>query len=224
MLLVGATRRRHHTVSYFNCSYYALPLITHIFRQVKGTTKSSEAGSSTQSVFMFYMEPVMQISLTGSTWEKNETMVLSVDKSESNARSELDMSQNIIGQQPEKKGHYQLFMEHVEAWRKTWSRGSVQVYGDTQLAKVAQFAQFYLLSSLPAEDPHLPPQYSEVFYGCGRTSLAKGGAGKDYQGHVMWDNEMYIMPAVLPFHPNTVKKMLRYRSELFEIIDNIDIR
>lgn len=178
-------------------------------RQVKGTTKTAEAGASVQSIFMIYMEPVEQISLTGSYWNKNETMLMSVDKSEANARSELDHAQRILSAPG---GNYQLLTEHVEAWRKTWSKGSIQVYGDVQLAKVTQFAQYYLLSSVPADSPYLPPQYSEVFYGCGRTGLAKGGAGADYQGHVFWDNEMYIMPALLPFQPNTVKKMLRYRS------------
>ena len=32
----------------------------------------------------------------------------------------------------------------------------------------------------------------------------------------MWDSEMYVLPAILVFHPESAKKMLRYRSELFE--------
>jgi len=82
------------------------------------------------------------------------------------------------------------------------------------MTQLTWFSQYYLLSSLPAMYPALPPQYSDLYYGCGRTGLAKGGQGKDYQGHVMWDNEMYIMPAVLLFQPDTAKKMLRYRSEI----------
>lgn len=183
-------------------------------KQVKGTTKTAEAGASPQNVFMFFMEPVRQISLTGSSWDINVTMVLSVDKSEANARSELDAAQNILGQRDEMLGNYKFFIEHIEAWRNIWNQGGIEVYGDIQLAKVTQFSQYYLLSSLPVENPFLPIQYSEVYYGCSRTGLAKGGAGKDYQGHILWDNEMYIIPAILPFYPNIVKKMLRYRSAM----------
>ena len=103
-------------------------------------------------------------------------------------------------------------MEHVNAWRQTWANGRVELSGpDSQVVKAAWFAQSYILNSLPAENPFLPPLYSEVYYGCGRTSMAKGGLGKDYQGHIMWDNEMYIMPAILPFHQGMAKLQLRYR-------------
>ena len=32
----------------------------------------------------------------------------------------------------------------------------------------------------------------------------------------MWDSELYVLPAVLPFHPELAKRMLRYRTMLFE--------
>ena len=103
-------------------------------------------------------------------------------------------------------------MQHVTEWRKTWATGRVEIQGaDAQLTKAVRFAQFYILNSLPAENPALPPVFSEVFYGCGRTSIGKGSLNKDYQGHVMYDNEFYIMPAILPFHPNMAKGQLRYR-------------
>ena len=82
--------------------------------------------------------------------------------------------------------------------------------GDMELSKATWFAQYYLLSSLPAENAYLPP-FTELFYGLSRTGLGKGELGKDYQGHIMYDNEYYLLPAVLPFHPFAAKAMLRYR-------------
>ena len=32
----------------------------------------------------------------------------------------------------------------------------------------------------------------------------------------MWDSEIYVLPAVLVFHPELAKRMLRYRTMLFE--------
>jgi len=112
-----------------------------------------------------------------------------------------------------KQSSWQLFAEHQAAWKKTWDGGHLEVSGgDNQLMKAVWFAQYYLLSSLPAEYPNLPPTFTEPFYGLSRTGLAKGKAGENYQGHIMYDNEYYLLPAVLPFHPVLSKNMLRYRS------------
>ena len=32
----------------------------------------------------------------------------------------------------------------------------------------------------------------------------------------MWDSEIYVLPAVLVFHPELAKRMLRYRTMLCE--------
>jgi len=77
--------------------------------------------------------------------------------------------------------------------------------------KAIWFAQYYLLSSLPSYFPSVAVPFQIPYYGLGRTGLAKGKRNKDYQGHVMWDNEFYLLPAILPFHPNLAKYMLRYR-------------
>ena len=108
-------------------------------------------------------------------------------------------------------------MSHVQAWKELWDGGRVELEGSNtnQLIKATWFAQAYIYNSLPAENPTLPPPFSDIYYVCGRGSIGKGERGRDYQGHVMWDNEMYILPAVLPFHPLMAKQMLRYRSDYF---------
>jgi len=91
---------------------------------------------------------------------------------------------------------------------------------DTQLMKAVWFAQYYLMSSLPSHYPAQAPPYQEPFFGLGRTGLGKGKLGKNYQGHVMYDNEYYLLPAVLPFHPQLAKAMLRYRcAELYRLLN-----
>lgn len=102
-------------------------------------------------------------------------------------------------------------MEHVNAWRDIYNTGRIEITGDSMLAKTTWTSQYYILSSLPAPKPFLPPLLSEVYYGCSRTGLGKGSLGKDYQGHIMWDSEMYIMPAILQFQPGMAKQLLRYR-------------
>lgn len=92
----------------------------------------------------------------------------------------------------------------------------MEVIGDSLTEKITNFAQYHLYSNLPALDPDQPRPQDEYNYGVSRSGLAHGSRGKNHQGHVMWDSEMYILPAVLPFHPQLAKKMLRYRTALFE--------
>ena len=45
-----------------------------------------------------------------------------------------------------------------------------------------------------------------------KTFACSGGKGRDYNGHLFWDTEMYILPAMVLTHPDMVKYILRYRS------------
>jgi len=55
-------------------------------REVKGVTKTAEAGESPQTFYIFYMMPLTQISVSGSNMDANYTLLMSIDKTESNAR------------------------------------------------------------------------------------------------------------------------------------------
>ncbi|ESN97174.1 hypothetical protein HELRODRAFT_193290 [Helobdella robusta] len=181
---------------------------------LSGTTKTAEKGASPRTVFVFYQQPLPMISISGSQKSANYTFIMSVDTNEANARAEFDKAQLDLLNGDD--ANYNFFMSHVNEWQKTWDGGRIELSGSNtnQLIKAVWFAQAYILNSLPAENPYLPPPYSDLFYGCGRTSIGKGELGKDYQGHVMWDNEFYILPAILPFHPYMAKQMLRYRSAM----------
>ena len=113
---------------------------------------------------------------------------MAADRQEAIARTEFDECLRII--ESSQDGNERLFRRHAEAWKDVWDEGNVEMEGDTQLAKITTFAQYYMLSSLPTFEANQPPQHKEFLYGIGRGSLAKGIRGKDYQGHVMWDSEV----------------------------------
>ena len=105
-----------------------------------------------------------------------------------------------------------MLKEHTDTWAAIWDQGALEVDSNEKIiSKAVAFSQYYLLTSLSPILPANPPPRTEVLYGAGRGSLGKGSLGKNYQGHVFWDNEMYIMPAVLLFQPEVAKKILRYR-------------
>lgn len=179
-----------------------------------GRAREGEDGGQGRTVSIYYQQPISEISISGSQKRANYTFIMAVDTIEANARAEFDRAQ--IELLSGDNSNYNFFMSHVQAWKELWDGGRVELEGSNtnQLIKATWFAQAYIYNSLPAENPALPPPFSDIYYVCGRGSIGKGEHGKDYQGHVMWDNEMYILPAVLPFHPLMAKQMLRYRSAM----------
>ena len=101
---------------------------------------------------------------------------------------------------------------HVDSMLNISRMGRVEVQGDILIAKLVNFAQYYLMSNFAPLYPYQNMQYSEPIYGIGRTTLARGDLGKDYQGHVFWDSEMYILPYMILFNPEMVKRSMRYRT------------
>ena len=144
---------------------------------MNGLTRESESLASKQSVTMYWMTRATSIQIRGDTQVLNETIIMTVDKDSSNARSEFDQAIDIIERSG---GHYTLLKEHTDAWANIWNQGRVEV-DDDRLGKVVNFAQFYLLGNLPPIDPWRPTAHNEIFFGTARGSLAKGDIGKNYQ-------------------------------------------
>ncbi len=181
------------------------------FRHFKGRTVSAEKGEDVQPVFVFFHNTVESLSLRGSTREINETMLMAVDIFEASAKSDFDSARSLLSNWNH-PGNWELLEANNEAWEKTWDQGLVRLSGNLPLQKTAIFSMYYLLSSMPPMFASQPPQYNQVFYGPTRTGLGRGGKGKDYQGHMFWDTEVYMFPAVLFFYPEMAKRLLRYRS------------
>lgn len=103
-----------------------------------------------------------------------------------------------------------LHTDHVTAWVEKWDHGRVEV-DDVNLAKAIYGSMYYILSSLPSlnyYDQDIPFH----FYGLSPGGLAHGGSNLDYLGHVFWDQETWMYPPILMFHPLLAKVMLEARS------------
>ena len=88
-----------------------------------------------------------------------------------------------------------LQKNHKKEWNKTWLSG-VDV-DDLELSRSIISSYYYLHSSLPT------PQSSKKFefYGVSPGGVAHGGDSSEYIGHVFWDQDFWMMPAVLPNFP-----------------------
>ncbi|HUZ09654.1 MAG TPA: glycosyl hydrolase family 65 protein [Acidimicrobiales bacterium] len=94
-----------------------------------------------------------------------------------------------------------LLADHREVWARRWADAEVVIEGDTgavedQLA--ARFAVFHLLAA--AADA------GEAAVG------ARGLTGDAYAGHVFWDADVFVLPALAAILPAAARAMLEYRT------------
>ncbi|HMD46589.1 MAG TPA: glycosyl hydrolase family 65 protein [Acidimicrobiales bacterium] len=86
---------------------------------------------------------------------------------------------------------------HRRAWARRWADAEVVIDGapDDQLA--ARFAVFHLLSA--AAD-------------AGETAVGpRAMTGTSYAGHVFWDTDAFVLPALAALHPGAARAILEYR-------------
>jgi trehalose/maltose hydrolase-like predicted phosphorylase len=95
------------------------------------------------------------------------------------------------------RGFDRLLAEHRAAWAKRWADAEVTIEGDRRSELAARFAVFHLLSA--ATDT------GEAAVG------ARGLTGEAYNGHVFWDADVFVLPAVAAIRPSAARAMLEYR-------------
>jgi protein-glucosylgalactosylhydroxylysine glucosidase len=95
-------------------------------------------------------------------------------------------------------GFKKLREQNRAAWSDLW-KGRVKVLGDPDAQRALDVAFFYMHSSAhPACRTGIPP------FGLSQY--------KDYEGHVFWDMDHWVLHAVLPISPPAAKAMLEFRS------------
>jgi len=96
------------------------------------------------------------------------------------------------------EGRDRLLKFHKEAWDKLWS-GDIVVEGDAQAQQDIHNMLYHL--------------YSFVREGSALSPSPMGLSGLGYNGHVFWDAELWMYPALLVMHPELAKSMIEYRFQ-----------
>jgi trehalose/maltose hydrolase-like predicted phosphorylase len=85
---------------------------------------------------------------------------------------------------------------HRRAWERLWE-ADIEIEGDPEAQQVVRACLFYLLSSMrDGSDAGVPPM---------------GLSSSAFLGHVFWDMDSWMFPALLPQHPQLGRAMLEYR-------------
>src|SRR5258708_14934415 len=94
------------------------------------------------------------------------------------------------------KGYGALLAAHTAAWHRLWQTDIV-VAGDPELQRMVHAMLFYLLSS--------------VREGTSESISPMGLSSDGYYGHVFWDADTWMFPALVALHPALARSMVDFR-------------
>jgi len=96
------------------------------------------------------------------------------------------------------QGTERLISFHEKAWSDIW-KTDIQVTGDEQTQQDIHSMLYHL--------------YSFTREGTSFSLSPMGLSGLGYNGHVFWDADLWMFPALLVLHPEMAKSMIEYRYE-----------
>jgi trehalose/maltose hydrolase-like predicted phosphorylase len=96
------------------------------------------------------------------------------------------------------QGAQKLKQFHDAAWDSLW-KSDIIVKGDDASQRDIHSAMYHL--------------YSFVREGTSYSSSPMGLSGLGYNGHIFWDAEIWMYPALLVLHPEMAKSMIEYRYQ-----------
>ena len=99
------------------------------------------------------------------------------------------------------EGRDRLLDRHRRAWATLWQR-DIEIEGDDDVHRAVRSAIYHLYSFV-RED-----------YAYSLSPMGLSGLG--YNGHVFWDTELWMYPALLMLRPELAKPLLDYRFERME--------
>jgi trehalose/maltose hydrolase-like predicted phosphorylase len=95
-----------------------------------------------------------------------------------------------------------LLAEHRQVWAARWADVDVEIPDDPAAELALRFALFQLWSNVGC-----PGEQDGAERGIG----ARGLSGNGYAGHVFWDADVFVLPAMATICPPAARAMLEYR-------------
>ncbi|WP_262490011.1 hypothetical protein [Hymenobacter sp. AT01-02] len=99
------------------------------------------------------------------------------------------------------EGKERLLSFHAKAWDELW-KSDIQIQGDAQAQQDVHSMLYHLYSFSRAGTDYSPSPM--------------GLSGLGYNGHVFWDTDVWMFPALLVLHPEIAKSLLEYRFRRLE--------
>ncbi|GAB4453388.1 MAG: hypothetical protein OHK0029_06110 [Armatimonadaceae bacterium] len=96
---------------------------------------------------------------------------------------------------------------HEAEWQKRWEQADITIEGDPEAQQLVHKMLFDLMqSSYPGSDYSIAPETL---------------AGEFYKGHIFWDAEIWMFPALVALHPELARPMLDYRYKRLQAAQDL---
>ncbi|MEJ7913421.1 MAG: glycoside hydrolase family 65 protein, partial [Chitinophagaceae bacterium] len=99
------------------------------------------------------------------------------------------------------EGRDRLIGFHIKAWEEIW-KSDIIIDGDPQTQQDVHSMLYHL--------------YSFVREGTALSPSPMGLSGLGYNGHVFWDTDLWMFPAILVLHPEMARSLVEYRYQRLE--------
>jgi len=99
------------------------------------------------------------------------------------------------------EGKERLLAFHAKAWDELW-KSDIRITGDAQAQQDVHSMLYHLYSFSRAGTDYSPSPM--------------GLSGLGYNGHVFWDADLWMFPALLVLHPEIAKSLVEYRFRRLE--------
>lgn len=100
------------------------------------------------------------------------------------------------------EGRQRLLDFHNKAWKELW-QSDIQLSGDAQAQQDIHSMLYHLYSFSRAGTDYSPSPM--------------GLSGLGYNGHVFWDADLWMFPALLVLHPEIAKSLVEYRFRRLDL-------
>ncbi|WHZ18879.1 MAG: Maltose phosphorylase / Trehalose phosphorylase [Rhodanobacteraceae bacterium] len=127
----------------------------------------------------------------GRTYAFTKYVAVSREGWGSDARADLALAESA-----RERGFDALLAAQRAAWAKLW-RSDIRIDGDPQAQLAVHSDLYYLLANAPPD----------VAWGVGACGLTTG-----YVGHVFWDSDSWIFPALVLLHPQRARSIVMFRD------------
>eukprot|EP00072_Mus_musculus_P075833 XP_017177596.1 PREDICTED: acid trehalase-like protein 1 isoform X4 [Mus musculus] len=99
-----------------------------------------------------------------------------------------------------------LYTIHADSWGRLWAGCGLDVAGPLALRQALRGSLYYLFSELPQ-----PGTQGFISHGLSPGGLSNGSKEECYWGHIFWDQDIWMFPNILMFHPEAARAILEYR-------------
>ena len=177
------------TPTYLKDLNFPEPKVNETYEQtldMKNGVLTTKIGNKTAQIFVSAASPDLIL------WKNNEKW------------GTIAATEKAIDGYPLPKTFEEALAAHGKIWQERWQGKDIIIEGDPEAQQLVHKLMFELLQSAPK--PNFDPQY-KTFASIAPEALS----GDFYKGHIFWDAEVWMFPALLAQHPEAAKQMLEYR-------------